>query len=84
MYRFVDQFLYLILNNQKIIGVAAQKNFKVEEPGIEDLYAIGTIARILKLLVLPDGNTTVIIQGQNRFQIDGLVTDDPYLQASYK
>ncbi len=70
-------------NGDRIIGVAAQKNFKVEEPGGNDLFQVGTIARILKMLVLPDGNTTIIIQGQKRFHIDGIIKEEPYLQASY-
>ncbi len=67
----------------KIIGVVAQKNIKVEEPTSKDIYEVGTVARILKMLVLPDGNTTIIIQGQKRFQITGIIADDPYLRASY-
>ena len=57
----------------RIIGVVAQKNPLSEEPGIEDLYKTGTIARIIKMLVLPDGNTTIIIQGKNRFSIKEFV-----------
>ncbi|HRG79423.1 MAG TPA: LON peptidase substrate-binding domain-containing protein, partial [Cyclobacteriaceae bacterium] len=53
----------------RIIGVIAQKNKQAEEPGMDDLYRFGTVARIIKMLVLPDGNTTIIIQGKNRFQI---------------
>ncbi len=71
-------------SSDRIIGVTAQKNIKVEEPGIDDIYSIGTIARILKLLVLPDGNTTVIIQGQSKFRIEQVVTEDPYLKAIYQ
>ncbi len=65
----------------RIIGVIAQKNSQAEEPGIEDLYRTGTIARIIKMLVLPDGNTTIIIQGKNRFSIREFVQEDPYLTA---
>src|SRR5690606_9380077 len=53
----------------KIIGVVAQKNINSDDPTAEDIYEIGTIAKILKMLVLPDGNTTIIIQGQNRFKV---------------
>src|SRR5215204_2748026 len=52
----------------RIIGVVAQKNANAEEPAIDDLYRTGTVARIVKMLVLPDGNTTIIIQGKNRFR----------------
>jgi ATP-dependent Lon protease len=64
-----------------IIGVIAQKNKLAEEPGIEDLYRFGTVARIIKMLVLPDGNTTIIIQGKNRFAIKEYVQEEPFLTA---
>jgi ATP-dependent Lon protease len=65
----------------RIIGVVAQRNPNAEEPSIEDLYRKGTVARIIKMLVLPDGNTTIIIQGKNRFEITEYVQDEPYLTA---
>jgi ATP-dependent Lon protease len=66
----------------RIIGVVSQKNNKAEDPGLDDVYKIGTVARILKLLVLPDGNTTIIIQGKQRFEIKELVQENPYLVAT--
>lgn len=68
----------------KIIGVVAQKDENVEEPGTEDIYNVGTVARILRVLKMPDGNTTVILQGKKRFEIDQVMTDTPYLQATIK
>jgi ATP-dependent Lon protease len=65
----------------RIIGVIAQKNSQAEEPAVEDLYRMGTVARIIKMLVLPDGNTTIIIQGKNRFAINEFVQEDPFLTA---
>lgn len=65
----------------KIIGVVAQKNINSDDPTAEDIYEIGTIAKILKMLVLPDGNTTIIIQGQNRFKVEEVTQEDPYLAA---
>jgi ATP-dependent Lon protease len=65
----------------RIIGVVAQKNAQAEEPTIDDLYKTGTVARIIKMLVLPDGNTTIIIQGKNRFLIKEFVQEEPYLTA---
>jgi ATP-dependent Lon protease len=65
----------------RIIGVIAQKNKQTEEPTSDDLYRTGTIARIIKMLVLPDGNTTIIIQGKNRFAINQYVQEEPYLTA---
>lgn len=68
----------------RIIGVVAQSNIKAEDPGIQDMYKTGTVARILKMLVLPDGNITIIIQGQRRFLITEITQEDPYMQATYK
>lgn len=65
----------------RIIGVIAQKNSQAEEPAIDDLYRTGTVARIIKMLVLPDGNTTIIIQGKNRFAIREFVQEEPFLTA---
>ncbi|MEM6642482.1 MAG: endopeptidase La [Bacteroidota bacterium] len=61
----------------RIIGVVAQKNVKTEDPGFQDLYKIGTIAKIIKMFVLPDGNTTIIIQGQKRFAIEEQIQEEP-------
>jgi ATP-dependent Lon protease len=65
----------------RIIGVVAQKNPQAEEPTTEDIYTTGTIARIIKMLVLPDGNTTIIIQGKNRFVIQEFLQEEPFLTA---
>lgn len=65
----------------RIIGVVAQKNPQSEEPAVDELYKTGTVARIIKMLVLPDGNTTIIIQGKNRFNITEYVQEEPYLTA---
>jgi ATP-dependent Lon protease len=68
----------------KIVGVVAQKNTTSDDPSREDLYRVGTMAKILKMLVLPDGNTTIIIQGQSRFEMEEVVQDLPYLTATVK
>ncbi len=65
----------------RIIGVLAQKNKQAEEPSTDDLYRSGTVARIIKMLVLPDGNTTIIIQGKNRFEIKDFISEEPFLTA---
>lgn len=67
----------------KIIGIAAQKNNQTEDPLFKDIYQVGTIAKILKMIVLPDGNTTIIIQGQKRFEITEHIKEDPHLIARY-
>jgi ATP-dependent Lon protease len=69
---------------KKVIGVVAQKNMKVEDPGENDIHKVGTLARILKLLILPDGNTTIIIQGKQRFEIESIIQKEPYLQATIR
>ncbi|WP_442787947.1 endopeptidase La [Flavobacterium suncheonense] len=71
-------------NGNKIIGVVAQKDENVEDPGEQDIHKIGTVARILRVLRLPDGNTTVILQGKKRFEIDSVTTEEPYLKAIIK
>lgn len=63
----------------RYIGVLSQKDLKIESPSARDLYRIGTVARILKLLKMPDGSTTAILQGRKRFQLDGLVQEEPYM-----
>src|SRR6202008_4900278 len=56
----------------KLIGVVAQKDSNVEDPSIKDLESVGTVARIVKQIKMPDGGTTIIIQGKNRFVIDSV------------
>ncbi len=68
----------------KIIGVVAQRDEDVEDPTSEDIYKTGVVAQILRVLKMPDGNTTVIIQGKKRFEIDELVQHEPYLKARVK
>lgn len=68
-------------NGSKVIGVVSQKDESVENPGPEDINTVGTVARILRVLQMPDGNTTVIIQGKKRFKIDALLTQKPYITA---
>jgi ATP-dependent Lon protease len=65
----------------KLIGVLAQKDSNVEEPTVSDLEDIGTVAKIVKLIKMPDGGTTIIIQGRKRFKIDEITSDDPYFKA---
>lgn len=65
----------------KIIGVVAQKDENEEEPSANDIHAIGTVAQILRVLKMPDGNTTVIIQGKKRFEISEVLSTEPYLTA---
>jgi len=68
----------------KLIGVVAQKDSNVEEPTVSDLEDIGTVAKIAKLIKMPDGGTTIIIQGRKRCKIEEVTTDDPYFKAKIK
>lgn len=65
----------------KLVGVVAQKDSSIEEPSINDLENIGTVAKIVKLIKMPDGGTTIIIQGKKRFKIEEITTIDPYFKA---
>ena len=65
----------------RTIGVASQKNQTVEDPEFEDLNPIGTVAKIIRLLKMPDGSTTVIIQGKKRFEMTEVLTTEPYIRA---
>ena len=69
-------------SNDKIIAVVSQKDPTVEEPGVDDLNAVGTAARIVKMLKMPDGSTTVIIQGKRRIQINKIFEEEPFFKAS--
>ena len=67
--------------SSKLIGVLAQKDQTIEDPELKDLCNTGTIAKIVKLIKMPDGGTTVIIQGKKRFQMLALVEEEPYFKA---
>ncbi len=67
--------------SDKLVGVVAQKDTNVEDPTVSDLEDVGTIARIVKLIKMPDGGTTVIIQGRVRFKVTSITAEDPYFKA---
>lgn len=68
----------------RLIGVIAQKDNQAEDPDTTEVYEVGTVAKIIKVLVLPDGNTTIIIQGKKRFKVSSFVQDEPYMIAQVK
>ena len=70
--------------SDKLIGVIAQKDSDIEDPEKKDLENVGTIAKIVKLIKMPDGGTTVIIQGKSRFFLDSIVSEDPYFRAKIR
>ena len=71
-------------HGSKTIGVVSQKDEETENPGVNDINTLGTVARILRVLQMPDGNTTVIIQGKKRFEITEVLTEKPYMTATIR
>ncbi len=71
-----------VYKKNKILGAVAQRDGSIDDPEFEDLYHVGTVAQILKILEMPDGTTSVIIQGRKRFMINELIADRPYHVAS--
>jgi ATP-dependent Lon protease len=67
-----------VYKKNKILGAVAQKEGTIEDPELDDLFKIGTVAQILKILEMPDGSTSVIIQGRKRFMMKDLLTEKPY------
>jgi len=70
--------------DNKLIGVVSQKDSTIQNPGLNDIQSTGTVAKILRVLQMPDGNVTVIIQGKKRFSIEKVVSEDPYVKAEIK
>lgn len=82
-----DKSIKLVLKankEDKIIGVVAQKNQDVEEPEFSDVHTIGTVAQIVRMLKMPDGSTTVIIQGKRRFEIIKPTQSEPFMKAEVR
>ncbi|MEX0981468.1 MAG: endopeptidase La [Bacteroidales bacterium] len=67
-----------VYKKNKILGAVSQLDANIEEPKLKDLYTVGTVAQILKILEMPDGSTSVIIQGKKRFKVEDLLTLKPY------
>jgi ATP-dependent Lon protease len=65
----------------KLVGVLSQKDSNVEDPGIGDLVSVGTVAKIIKLIKMPDGGTTAILQGKRRFSLQRVTSEDPYFKG---
>lgn len=64
-----------------LLGVITQRHTHVEDPGVRDIFRVGTTAKVLKVIVFPDGNTTIILQGRERFKIEAILADTPHLLA---
>ncbi len=71
-------------NGSKVIGVVSQKDKDTENPTVKDINVLGTVARILRVLKMPDGNTTVILQGKKRFEVAEILTEEPYMTATVR
>ena len=82
-----DKSIKLIKDSNKkdkLIGVVSQIDSKVQSPTLSDVHPTGTVAKILRVLKMPDGNVTVIIQGKKRFSIEKITSEDPYITARIK
>ncbi|MFO7923282.1 MAG: endopeptidase La [Bacteroidales bacterium] len=73
-----------VYKGNKMLGAVTQKDMEEDDPMMDDLYRVGTAAQILKILEMPDGATSVIIQGKKRFEILGIASEEPYLKAEVK
>ena len=73
-----------IYKKSRIIGTLAQKDSNIDDPELKDLHQIGTVAQIIRILQMPDDSTSIIIQGKKRFQVDTIVSQNPYLVARVK
>lgn len=71
-------------NSDKLIGVVAQKNGNIEDPSPADLCQVGTVAKIVKMIKMQDGGTTIIIQGKKRFELIAVKEEDPFFKAEIK
>ena len=76
------QLIKDVNRGNKLLGTLAQIDFNIDEPKPEELYTVGTVAEILKILEMPDGSTSVIIQGKRRFRIRKFISGQPYYKAT--
>ncbi len=71
-----------VYKGSKLLGTVAQKDYTIDDPSSEELFSVGTVAEILKILEMPDGSTSVIIQGKRRYAIRDIITREPYYKAN--
>ncbi|MGM9758721.1 MAG: endopeptidase La [Parabacteroides sp.] len=69
------------VHNTKLIGVVCQKEIDTEDPGLQDVYTVGVIAEVVRVLEMPDGMTTIILQGKRRFRLEEVIATEPYLMG---
>ncbi|MDR2469328.1 MAG: endopeptidase La [Tannerella sp.] len=75
------QLIKEVAHKKVMVGVVCQKDTKIDEPGFDDLYDIGVVAEVIQVLEMPDGSTTAIIQGKNRFRLHELTETDPFMEG---
>ena len=75
------QLINDVYRGGKLVGTVSQKDYTIDDPAPADLFTIGTVAEILKVLEMPDGSTSVIIQGRRKFMIRQMITENPYYKA---
>ena len=68
-----------VMKKKSLVGVVCQKDAQTEDPGFDDIYTVGVVAEIIRTLDMPDGTTTIILQGKKRFRLEELVATEPYL-----
>lgn len=73
------QLINDVTSGSRILGLASQRDVEIEEPGLDDIYKIGTAAVVLRMLKFPDGSLRVLVQGMERIRIKSLIQTDPYL-----
>jgi ATP-dependent Lon protease len=76
------QLIKDVYRGSRLLGTVAQKDYTIDDPSAKDLYLVGTVAEILKILEMPDGSTSVIIQGKRRYAIREFVAEEPYYKAA--
>ncbi len=76
------QLIKDVYQGSKLLGTLAQKDYTVDDPSPPELYSVGTMAEVLKILEMPDGSTSVIIQGKRRYAVNQFITEDPYFKAA--
>ncbi len=78
------QLIKDVYRGNRLLGTIAQKDGNIEDPGPDDLFKVGTVAQILKILEMPDGTTSVILQGKRRFEMLDVLEEFPYMKANVK
>lgn len=78
------QLVKAVYKEDKLLGTVAQKHMHTDSPGAKDIFRVGTLAKVLKIIVFPDGNATIVLQGRQRFKIDSILAEVPHLRAEVR